>query len=77
MSIEPDPQQAYLGEVARHATASTPLARFVPAAAAVPDETVDQWVEQELQRGRRRVRAGLAMLSLLAVAAIPLILFVR
>jgi len=59
MNIEPSQQQAYLGEVAQHATASTPLMRFVPAAAAVSDQTVDQWVEQELQRGRSRVRAGL------------------
>jgi hypothetical protein len=77
MNIEPSQQRAYLGEVAQHATASTPLIRFVPAAAAVSDQTVDQWVEQELQRGRRRARAGLAMLAILAMVAIPLVLLVR
>jgi len=30
--------------------ASPPIAHFVPTAAAVPDHTVDQWVEQELNR---------------------------
>jgi hypothetical protein len=50
---------------------------FVPTAAAVPDQTVDRWVEQELQRGRRRVRAGLTMLAVLAAVAIPLVLFVK
>jgi hypothetical protein len=59
------------------ATATSPLARFLPTAATVSDQTVDQWVEQELQRGRRRVRAGLAMLAVLAVAAIQLVLFVK
>jgi hypothetical protein len=78
MNIEPRQQQAYhLGEVAQHATASTPFMRFVPAAAVVSDQTVDQWVEQELKRGRRRVRAGLAMLAILAMVAIPLVLLVR
>ena len=70
--------QAALPELAQHvATATSPLTRFVPAAAAVPEQTVDQWVEQELRRGRCRVRAGLAMLALLAVVAIPLIFFVK
>jgi hypothetical protein len=70
--------QAALPDLAQHvATATSPLARFVPTTAAVPDQTVDQWVEQELRRGRCRVRAGLVMLALLAVAAIPLIFFVR
>ena len=55
------------------ATASTPLVRFVPGASAVPDQMVDQWVEQELRRGRSSVRAGLAMLACLAVVAIPLV----
>jgi len=77
MNIEPSQQQAYLGGVAQHATASTPLMRFVPAAAVVSDQTVDQWVEQELRRGRRRVRAGLAMLAIIAMVAIPLVLLVR
>ena len=77
MNIEPTQQQAYLGELTQHATTSTPLMRFVPAAAAVSDQTVDQWVEQELRRGRRRVRAGLAMLAILAMVAIPLVLLVR
>jgi hypothetical protein len=76
MNVEPTQQQAYLGEVTQHVTASTPLARFVPGAAAVPDQTVDEWVEQELQRGRRRVRAGLAMLACLVAVAIPLVFFV-
>ena len=70
--------QAALPESTQHiATATSPLARFVPAAATVSDQTVDEWVEQELQRGRFRMRAGLAVLALLAVAATPLVLFVR
>jgi hypothetical protein len=78
MSVDQNHLQAALPDLAQHiATATSPLARFVPTAAAVPDQTVDQWVEQELRRGRCRVRAGLAMLALLAVAAIPLIFFVR
>jgi hypothetical protein len=77
MNIEPDPRQPYLGVLTQQVTASTPIARFVPTAAAVPEETVDQWVEQELQRGRRRMRAGLGLLALLAAVAIPLILFVK
>ena len=55
------------------ATATSPLARFVPTAATVADQTVDQWVELELKRDRRRVRTGVAMLVCLAVVAIPLI----
>jgi hypothetical protein len=66
-----------LEDPAQRATAPTPLARFVPTAAAVSDQTVDQWVEQELQRGRRGVRAGLTMLALFAVAAVPVVLLVR
>ena len=31
----------------------------------------------ELRRGRNHVRVGIAMLTLLAVAAIPLVLFVK
>jgi hypothetical protein len=78
MTVDQNRLQAALPELAQHvATATSPLARFVPAAAAVPEQTVDQWVEQELRRGRCRVRAGLAMLALLAVVAIPLIFFVK
>jgi hypothetical protein len=55
--------------------AATPLARFAPGASTVPDQMVDQWVEQELRRGRSSVRAGLAMLACLAVVAIPLVLW--
>lgn len=57
------------------ATASTPLTRFAPGASAVPDQMIDQWVEQELRRGRSSVRAGLAMLVCLAVVAVPLVLW--
>ena len=78
MSVDQTHLQAALPDLAQHAaTATSPLARFVPTAATVPDQTVDQWVELELRRGRCRVRAGLAMLALLAVVAIPLIFFVR
>jgi hypothetical protein len=71
-----EPTQSELRDLAQHvaATASTPLARFVPGASAVPDQTIDQWVEQELRRGRSSVRAGLAMLACLAVLAVPLVL---
>jgi hypothetical protein len=68
--------QAGFGEPAQQIATSTPIARFVPTAAAVADQTVEQWVEQELQRGRCRVRAGLAMLACLAVVAIPLVFLV-
>jgi hypothetical protein len=78
MSVDHTHLQADLPDMAQHvATATSPLARFMPNASAVPDQTVDQWVEQELRRGRTRVRAGLAMLALLAVVAIPLVFFVR
>jgi hypothetical protein len=75
MNAEPTPSE--LREMTQHVatTASTPLARFVPGASAVPDQMVDQWVEQELRRGRGSVRAGLAILACLAVVAIPLVLW--
>lgn len=75
-SMTAQPAQPELRELAQDVatTASTPLARFVPGAPAVPDQMVDQWVEQEL-RGRCSVRAGLAMLACLAVVAIPLVLW--
>jgi hypothetical protein len=72
-----EPTQAELRELAQHvaSAAATPLARFAPGASAVPDQLVDQWVEQELRRGRCSMRAGLAMLACLAVVAIPLVLW--
>jgi hypothetical protein len=72
-----EPTQSELREMTQHVavTASTPLARFVPGASAVPDQTIDQWVEQELRRGRSSVRAGLAMLACLAALAVPLVLW--
>lgn len=71
-----EPAQSEFLDLAQHGAtaASTPLSRLVPGAAGVPDQTVDQWVEQELRRGRCGVRAGLAMLGFLAVAAVPLVL---
>jgi hypothetical protein len=68
-----EPTQSELGEMTQHvATAApTPLARFVPGASTVPDLMIDQWVEQELRRGRSSVRAGLVTLVCLAVVAIP------
>ena len=78
MSVDQNHLQTALPDLAQHvATATSPLARFVPTAATVSDQTVDQWMEQELRRGRCRVRAGLAMLALLAVVATPLVFFVR
>jgi hypothetical protein len=77
MNVEPTQQQSYLGELTQHVSLSSPIARFVPTAAAVADRIVDQWVAEELQRGRRRVRAGLAMLACVAVAAIALIILVK
>lgn len=59
------------------ATATSPLARFAPTAATVSDQTVDEWVEQELRQGRCRMRAGLAMLAFLAGVAIPVILLLK
>jgi hypothetical protein len=72
-----EPTQSELREMTQHVAtaASTPLARFVPGASTVPDQLVDQWVEQELRRGRSGVRAGLVMLACLAVVAIPVALW--
>ena len=77
LTVNAEPTQSELREMTQHvaATASTPLARFAPGASAVPDQMVDQWVEQELRRGRSSVRAGLAMLVCLAVVAVPLVLW--
>lgn len=75
LAMNAEPTQSELREMTQHvvAAASTPLARFVPGASTVPDQMIDQWVEQELRRGRSRVRAGLAMLACLAVVAVPLV----
>jgi hypothetical protein len=59
------------------ATATSPLARLAPTAATVSDQTVDRWVEEELRRGRCRMRAGLSMLAFLAGMAIPLLLLLK
>ncbi len=59
------------------ATGKSPLTRFAPTAATVSDQTVDEWVAQELRRGRSRMRAGLAMLAFLAGVAIPVILLLK
>jgi hypothetical protein len=75
MNAEPTPSELRQMTQNVAATASTPLARFVPGASAVPDQMIDQWVEQELRRGRSSMRAGLAMLACLAVVAIPLALW--
>jgi hypothetical protein len=72
-----EPTRSELRELAQHvaSAAATPLARLAPGASMVPDQIVDQWVEQELRRGRCSVRAGLGVLACLAVAAIPLVLW--
>jgi hypothetical protein len=77
LAMNAEPTQSELREMTHHvaATASTPLARFVPGASTVPDQMVDQWVEQELRRGRSSVRASLAVLACLAVVAVPLVLW--
>lgn len=71
------PTLSELRDLSQHVAtaASTPLGRFVPGASTVPDQMVDQWVEQELRRGRSSVRTGLVLLFCLAVAAIPLVLW--
>jgi hypothetical protein len=76
-SMNAEPTQSELRDLAQHVAAAvaSPLTRFVPGASAVPDQMVDQWVEQELRRGRSSMRAGLAMLACLAVVAIPLALW--
>jgi hypothetical protein len=75
LTMNAEPTQSGLLEMTQHiaVTASTPLARFVPGASTVPNQMVDQWVEQELRRGRNSVRAGLGMLACLAVVAVPLV----
>ena len=75
LTMNAEPTQSELRALAQDlaTAASTPLVRFVPSAQTVPDQMVDQWVEQELRRGRSSVRAGLAMLVCLAVVAIPLV----
>src|SRR4030095_16488587 len=46
MSVDHTNLQANLPDLAQNvATATSPLARFVPTAATVPDQTIDQWVE--------------------------------
>ena len=73
-----EPTQSELRDLAQYvatAAAASPLTRLVPGASVVPDQVVDQWVEQELRRGRSSVRAGLAMLACLAVVAVPLVLW--
>ena len=78
MSVDHTHLQADFPDVMRSvATATSPLARFAPTAATVSDQTVDQWVERELRRGRCRMRAGLAMLAFLAGASIPVILLLN
>lgn len=77
LTMNAEPTQSELRDMAQHVAtaASTPLGRFAPGVSAVPDQMVDQWVEQELRRGRSSVRAGLAMLAFLAGVAIPLVLW--
>jgi hypothetical protein len=78
MSVDHTHLQADLAELMPPvATATSPLARLAPTAATVSDQTVDRWVEEELRRGRCRMRAGLAMLAFLAGLAIPLVLFLN
>jgi hypothetical protein len=75
LGVNAEPIQSELRELAQHVAtaAASPLTRFVPDASAIPDQMVDQWVKQELRRGRSSVRAGLAMLACLAVMAMPLV----
>ena len=77
LTMTAQPTQSELQDLAQHVAtaASTPLARFVPSASMVPDQMVEQWVEQELRRGHSSVQAGLAVLVCLAVVAIPLVLW--
>ena len=77
LTMNAQPTQSELRDLAQHVAtaAATPLARFVPAASTVSDQTVDQWVEKELRRGRCRVRAGIIMLIGLAVVGVPLLLW--
>ena len=77
LTMNAEPTQSELRDLTQHVAtaASIPLARFVPGASMVPDQMVDQWVEQELRRGRSSARAGLVMLGCLAVAAVPLALW--
>ena len=78
MSADRTDLQPNLPDVARYVgRVTSPLARFAPTAATVSDQTVDQWVEQELRRGRCRMRAGIAMLAFLAGVAIPVILLLK
>jgi hypothetical protein len=46
MSVDQNHRQAAPPDLAQHvATATSPLARIVPSAVTVSDQTVDQWVE--------------------------------
>jgi hypothetical protein len=71
MNAERTRQANHSRALAQHAA----TARLVPTASAVPDRTIDEWVERELQHGRCRVRAGLAILACIAVVAIPLLVW--
>jgi hypothetical protein len=78
MSVNHTHLQADLPNMMQYvATATSPLARFAPTAATVSDQTVDEWVEQELRRGHCRMRRGLAILAFLAGVAIPVILLLK
>jgi hypothetical protein len=50
--------------------AATPLARFVPTASAVSDQTVDEWVEREQRRGRSSIKIGAVLLVAVSLASL-------
>lgn len=78
MSVDHTHLQARIPDLAHGvATRMSPITRFAPSAPTVSDQAVDRWVEQELRRGRCRIRAGLAMLAFLAGVAIPVILLLK
>jgi hypothetical protein len=65
-----------MAAVAEHVpmSRSTPLARLVPSAPAVADQSIDEWVEREQRRGRCSIAVGMTILAAGVLATTVLIL---
>lgn len=76
MTVQPSSKQSDIAALAEHVamTTATPLARLVPSASAVPDRSIDEWVEREQRRGRCSIAVGLTILAVVVLAAAALVL---
>ncbi|WP_119303363.1 hypothetical protein [Dongia deserti] len=74
MSAQDSAKQTDRQAVAEHVAAAvtTPLARLVPSASAVPDPSIDAWVEREQRRGRSSIKVGLTILGVACLAGIAM-----